>query len=127
MKRAHAIFDFCAVTISGLCAIHCLLLPVILIAFPLLGGGILTDEAFHQILLWVILPTSIIAVLLARYKHPDNLVIALIAGGLVILTLGALWAHDNAAPWVDKAMSLTGGAILAIGHIRNFRLCRTHH
>ena len=127
MKQTRSVLDLIAVAISGLCAIHCLLLPLALIAFPILGGGFLSDEAFHELLLWVILPTSILAVVLARFGHPDLRVILLVAAGLATLTFGALWAHDNAAPWVDKALSLLGGAILAIGHVRNFRLCRAGH
>lgn len=125
MKQVQPPLDFLAVAISGLCAVHCLLLPVVLIAFPILGVGILSDEMFHQLLLWAVLPTSVLAVVLARFGHPDVWVVVLVTLGLATLTLGALWAHDNAAPWVDKALSLSGGAVLAIGHLRNFQLCRT--
>ena len=124
MKQTQSVLDFIAVAISGLCAIHCLLLPLVLIIFPILGSSVLSDELFHELLLWVILPTSILAVALARFGHPDLWVIVLVAAGLATLTFGALWAHDHAAPWVDKALSLLGGMVLAIGHVRNFRLCR---
>jgi hypothetical protein len=61
---------------------------------------------------------------LGRVRHPDNGVLILVATGLLVLAGGALWAHDHAPDWVDVAMSLTGGALLALGHIRNLRLCR---
>ncbi len=124
MVRKHAIFDAAAVAISAVCALHCLALPVLLIAFPLLVGSVITDEAFHRIILWVIVPTSVLAVAAARRRHPDRLVVLLVATGLAILFLGAFWAHDHADPWVDTALSVLGGLILAVGHIRNFRLCR---
>lgn len=122
--RIQSIFDSCAVGISAVCALHCLALPVVLIAFPLLGTTVLADELFHAMLLWVILPSSLIAIILARRRHPDSAVVALVGAGALVLIAGAFWAHDNAAPWVDTAMSLTGGALVAAGHIRNFRLCR---
>ncbi len=124
LKRFQSLFDTCAVGISAVCAVHCAALPVVLIAFPLLGGTVLTDELFHRILLWFILPTSVIAVVLARQHHPDRQVLVLVGMGMLILVIAAFWAHDYAPPWVDTAMSLAGGTLLALGHIRNFRLCR---
>jgi len=125
MNRLQSILDSIAVAISALCAIHCLALPFLLVLFPLLGATVMTDESFHTILLWVILPTSVIAVGLAAGRHRDAIVIVLVGLGLVLLMAAALWAHDNAEPWVDTALSVTGGAVLAAGHIRNFLLCRS--
>jgi cation transport ATPase len=124
LKRFQSFFDTCAVGISAICAVHCIALPVLLIAFPVLGGTVLTDELFHSVLLWFILPTSVIAVLLARQHHPDRQVLMLVGAGMLILIGAAFWAHDHAPPFVDTAMSLVGGGLLALGHIRNFLLCR---
>jgi len=125
-SRFQSMLDASAVAISALCAIHCLALPLLLVIFPLLGATVLTDESFHEILLWVILPTSLIAIVIALGRHRDRLVYGLVGAGLTVLLIGALWAHDHAPHWVDIAMSVTGGAILAAGHIRNFMLCRHH-
>ena len=122
---AQSFLDTCAVTISGLCAVHCLALPLVLLAFPILGGTVFTDELFHQVLLWFILPTSIFAVALGVRHRFDAVVIALVSTGLALLITAALWAHDYAEPWVDTALSLSGGLILAVGHVRNLLLCRT--
>ena len=95
-----------------------------LVLFPLLGATVVTDESFHAILLWVILPTSLIAVALAWPRHRDGFVPFMVASGLLILVAAALWAHNHAPLWVDKAMSIAGGAVLAIGHVLNFLRCR---
>ena len=124
MARTHNLLDAAAVAISAICAMHCLALPVVLLAFPLLAGSVLTDEAFHRIIIWVIVPTSMLAVLAARRSHPDKQVLMLVGTGLATLLLAAFWAHEYAAPWVDTALSVTGGLILAAGHLRNLLLCR---
>ena len=124
--RIQSLLDGGAVVISAICAVHCLALPFLLVLFPLLGATVMADEAFHTILLWVILPTSVIAVGLAMFRHLDWVVVGSVGIGLVILVAAALWAHDHSEPWVDAAMSVTGGAILAAGHIRNFLICRRH-
>ena len=123
-QRLQSILDGSAVAISALCAVHCLALPVLLVLFPLLGATVMTDESFHAILLWVILPTSVLAIALAWGRHRDALVLSLVGIGLLILVGAAIWAHDHAALWVDQAMSVIGGAVLAAGHIRNSLLCR---
>ena len=119
------LLDTSAVAISALCAVHCLALPVLLVLFPLLGATFMVDEHFHELLLWVILPTSVIAVGLARLNHRDTAVLVLVITGLAFIIGAALWAHNNAQAWVDTAMSVTGGLTLAAGHIRNFRICRS--
>ena len=124
MSRLQSILDSSAVAISAFCAVHCLALPLLLFLFPLLGTSLLTDEAFHELLLWFILPTSVIAVGLTWSRHRDKRVYTLVGTGLLILIIAAIWAHDHADPWVDKALSLVGGALLAVGHIRNTLLCR---
>ena len=116
--------DSAAVVISAICAVHCLALPIVLVAFPILGSTILTDEMFHSFLLWFILPTSIVAVALGRKNHPDKAVILLVGFGLLLILIAAFWAQDHAERWVDTALSVTGGAILAAGHLRNFLICR---
>lgn len=123
-SRLHSLLDGSAVAISALCAVHCLALPFLLVLFPLLGTTVLTDESFHALLLWVILPTSVLAVGLAWTHHRDAWVLGLVGLGLLVLIAAALWAHDHAPLWVDKAMSVAGGAVLAGGHIRNFLMCR---
>ena len=123
-SRFQALLDGSAVAISAICALHCLALPILLVLFPLLGATILTDESFHAILLWVILPTSVLAIAIARLRHKDALVLTLVGIGLLILVLAAVWAHEHAPHWVDQGMSVTGSAVLAVGHIRDYLLCR---
>jgi len=126
MRPLHTLLDALAVLISGLCALHCLALPVLLLLFPLLIGSVFTDEEFHRLILWIILPTSVIAVAAASYRHFDRQVLIWVASGMVLLLLAAFWAHDHAPAWVDISLTTVGGLILAIGHIRNVRLSRHH-
>ena len=124
MARTHNFLDVLAVVISAICAVHCLALPVVIVAFPLLAGSVLTDDAFHRIIIWLIVPTSVIAVLAARRSHPDKRVLLLVGAGLALLLLAAFWAHDYAPRWTDTTLSVVGGLVLALGHWRNLRLCK---
>ncbi|MCP4926963.1 MAG: MerC domain-containing protein [Gammaproteobacteria bacterium] len=90
------------------------------------GATVVMDETFHTILLWVILPTSVIAAGMGCVRHRDASVLMLVGTGLSVLIGAAFWAHGHAPGWVDISLSLVGGTLLAAGHIGNFLLCRKY-
>ena len=116
--------DIIAVSISGLCALHCMLMPLALILFPVLSGSLFAGEEFHQLLLWVILPSSGLALWLGCRHHKDWLVLLLGLSGLLLLMLAAFQGHSWFGEWGERLVTVGGGVIMATGHIRNYRLCR---
>ncbi len=117
-------FDGLALALTGVCGVQCLLLPVLLIFFPILGGSIFMQDHFHLWLLAGILPAALIAVFLGCRRHKDKWVMGLSVVGLSVLMLAALFGHDLFGHETEKWITLSGGLIMAIAHIRNFRLCR---
>lgn len=117
--------DIIAVSVSGLCALHCLLTPLVLILFPVLSGSLFAGEDFHQLLLWVILPTSGLAMWLGCRRHKDRLVLLFGLVGLSLLMLAALQGHDWFGELGERLVTVLGGCIMAVGHVRNYRLCRS--
>ena len=116
--------DIAAISISGLCAVHCLLTPVALILFPILSGSLIASEDFHRFILWVILPTSGVAMFLGCRRHNNFSILVMGGAGLFLLVLSAFWVHDWVGEWGERLLTLVGGAILAAGHVRNYLLCR---
>lgn len=43
--------DIIAISVSGLCVVHCLLTPLALLLFPILSGTLIASEDFHRFLL----------------------------------------------------------------------------
>lgn len=117
--------DIIAVSVSGLCALHCLLTPLALILFPVLSGSLLAGEDFHQLLLWVILPTSGVAIGLGCRRHKDGRVLLFGLVGLSLLMLAAFQGHDWFGELGERLVTVLGGGIMAVGHVRNYRLCRS--
>jgi MerC mercury resistance protein len=64
--------DLFAVSSSGLCMIHCLATPVLLIFVPVFSASFLGGEAFHAAILWFILPTSLVAMTLGCWRHKER-------------------------------------------------------
>ena len=56
--------DKIAVYLSVLCAVQCLLLPVSALLLPTLSLIPLADEWFHSLLLFFVIPTSVLAMAL---------------------------------------------------------------
>ncbi|MFT4089831.1 MAG: MerC domain-containing protein [Asticcacaulis sp.] len=108
--------DLIAIGLSGLCLVHCLLLPVIVVALPMLGV-FAEDERIHQILISLAVPVSLWAVL--RSGHWRNLAIILpMMTGLSLLGLAAFAEplHDYEVP-----ISVAGALLLALAHWKNAR------
>ena len=119
--------DIAAISISGLCALHCLLTPVALVLLPIHSAAILADDHFHHFLLWFILPTSAAAIALGCRRHRDLLVLAMVATGAGLLVLGAFWAHGSVGLAAERLLALAGGGLIAAGHVRNYMLCQSNH
>jgi len=106
------------------CAIHCLTLPILLVAFPAIGATIFGQEEFHKLLLWLVIPTSVVSLTLGCRQHKDSLVLLLGAIGIGVLCFAAILGHDLLGETGERSATLIGAGLVAFGHIRNFRLCR---
>jgi hypothetical protein len=116
--------DRLAIALSGICVLHCLLTPALIISFPILAASSMADEAFHQALLWLVLPASMLALLLGCFRHKDGTVLVLGLAGLSVIMLTAMWGHELFGEAGERFATVIGGITLTLGHLRNHRLCR---
>ena len=85
MKTVQEYTDKFAIGLSMLCAIHCLLLPLLLIALPSISALQLQNEAFHFWMLATVIPTSLYALTIGCKKTPT----------LSSTFLGDFWPYLN--------------------------------
>ncbi|HLQ86232.1 MAG TPA: MerC domain-containing protein [Salinisphaeraceae bacterium] len=123
IKLSSALDTF-AVGLSGLCLIHCLILPLLVALFPLLGATLMSHEAFHQIILIAVVPTTAIALGLGYRRHRHLPVAILGVTGIGALVLAAFALHSLRAHYLETWITVAGGIVLALAHISNFRRCR---
>jgi uncharacterized membrane protein len=117
-----AVWDQVAVMLSGLCLIHCLLLPFAVVLLPFLGQ--FSDDHFHLELLVVVIPVSAIALYAGfRRHHRAGIVVAGVVG-LILLTVGGTVMHSAYGLIADRTFTVLGSITLAVTHYRNFRLSR---
>jgi len=118
------ILDKFAISTSAICAIHCLFLPLFLGVFPALSATMFGEESFHQLLLWFVIPLSIISLSLGCKKHKSWFVGLLGLFGLAVLILAATLGHDGLGESGERIATLVGASAIAIAHFRNYFLCR---
>jgi hypothetical protein len=90
---------------------------------PMLATSFLAQEYFHFAMLGVVVPVSAYALHLGCRQHQDRLVAGLGIAGLLCLTLGATAGQLLFADLGEPSLTLLGAALMAIAHLRNYRLC----
>ncbi|MDW3095760.1 MAG: MerC domain-containing protein [Gammaproteobacteria bacterium] len=130
-------FDRFAILLSGLCAIHCIALPIAASIIPLLTatvhhGNDIHEFWFHEFILMFILPISLIALVIGYRSHKKVLPLLVASLGLIILIFIALFAEqlliNNVIPHEGETLlTITGGIIHAAGHILNLQSTRKKH
>lgn len=146
---SHGWLDSLAISMSVICAVHCLLTPLLVILFPILTTTFWVDQDFHLWMLFFVLPTTSLAVFLGCRKHKDRIVMGLSAAGLACLFVVSVYEsffHSNQLlqhssecvhclqqGGIKSHLTMTtftnilGGILLASAHVRNYRLCRRAH
>ena len=118
--------DKLAILLSGVCLVHCLLTPVLITLLPILTTSVLLDDSmFHKLMLWLVLPTSFLALFLGCRKHKQWLIAGTGILGVTILISVAMVGHEVFGISGEKIATSIGGIILAASHFLNYRACQS--
>jgi len=111
--------DHFAVGASLLCLIHCLALPILIAALPVLARALDLGEGFHLLILAAAIPSSAIALAGGHRRHGALVPVFAGIAGLILMAAGALFVSRAAA---ETALTVAGSLLLAGAHIANWRL-----
>ena len=122
------IIDNLGITVSSVCAIHCLLLPAIFLIAPY---SFLASHEFHEALIYFILPCALIAFVLGCRKHGDMKVAIMGSIGIILLASAvilheALHSDQHSESLMSVLITVVGSVILIFSHLRNRKLCTKH-
>ena len=124
MKQAINInYDKIAISFSVVCALHCLLLPIIVIFLPSISATFLGTEDFHKTLLYFVIPSSIIALSLGCKMHGKYEVYSYGFFGIGALLFASFFGHDYLGEVGEISLTLIGAGIVSLGHYKNQKLC----
>ena len=114
--------DRAAIALSGLCVLHCLATPLLLVLLPFAGQ--LSANHFHLQMLALVVPASSVALGLGFRRHRNTGIVFAGLAGMLLLFAGATWAHTEIGIAADRMFTIAGSSILAIAHFYNGRRAR---
>ena len=103
---------------SGLCLLHCLLLPALLVLVPSLGAWFMLPDSFHIWAVVIAVPTSIVSLVLGRRRHHRWAPTLLALPGLLGLIASVALATGLV---METAVTVAGAFLLAAAHLLNMR------
>ena len=123
MKHLTRFADYAGMAASALCLAHCLAMPLLVAAFPLLGlGG--DHHALHDALLAAVTLPVLLALVPGYLAHRDPAALLLGIAGLAAFLL-AVFAVGPRFGELAETVAAAAGSVLLIGaHLRNHRFCR---
>lgn len=111
--------------LSSLCAIHCLLTPLLVLALPVLGG-FFEQEWVHLGMAFFVVPVGLIA-FWSGYKHHRQIrVLSLGVVGLTLVGLASVLPHEMVEIQELDVVTIMGSICLIAAHIVNRRACFCH-
>ena len=116
--------DRVAITVSSLCAVHCLLTP----AFLILTSGFISlsvnNELIHSYILMVAIPVSVVALTLGQRNHRTVAIFMIGLLGLVVLSTAWFLGEPRIGEYGEKALTVLGSILVVYAHYRNYCICR---
>jgi len=116
--------DGAAVTLSALCLLHCLALPFLVAGLPFLAQ--FSAGHLHAQVLVIVLPLSSVALALGFRRHRDMRIVLGGALGMLLLVIGATFAHAQLGLLADRVFTISGSIVLATAHLLNSRIRFSH-
>jgi len=120
-------FDRIAIALSTICIVHCLAMPFVIALLPLAAFTVGGDGHFHTLMLWFVVPTSVLGFGLGVRVHHRADIVALGVAAIAVLATTALWGHAAWDPSVEVFANVGASILLAAAHAWNFREVRRLH
>lgn len=109
--------DRLAIFLSGLCLLHCLAIPIAVLAAPLLGQWLdHTETSVHWALLAGAVPLSAVALWRGYLRHHQRYILVLGAVGLALMLIAVMHLFG---PEAEIILTVVGVSILLLAHVRN--------
>ncbi len=117
-------WDKVGMGLSFLCAVHCLMTPVIILSLPILARYYLVHPVFHLLLALAIVPVGLVAFWGGYRHHKNPLVFILGIPGLILVVGVPYLVHSLGFLWNEPLLMVLGSGLLIAAHWYNRRACR---
>jgi len=114
-------WDRVGIALSGVCAIHCLLVPVIVSLIPLWPAFEELHGYTHLFFFLAIAPTVILSL---RKRHDSWMITFFLVGGVLVIFL-AWFFNETLGEYGEASITLIGSLMLIRGHWLNYKFKKT--
>jgi hypothetical protein len=115
--------DHAGAAMSVLCAVHCLLTPLLAGFYPALLRLLPGDAVFHRTLAVVIVVAGT-AAFVPGYRIHRQMIPAVLAVLGIASTLAVAWYGDGLTRALELGVSIPGSMLLVAAHLTNRTFCR---
>ena len=119
-KLNNRVLDKLGVWVSAMCAVHCLLLPLLLPVLPILASTFIAEHWFERGILTISIVIGFAALFIGFKQYHRQIY------PMYSLSLGALiyWNKDIFGHAYEPFTIAAGAAFIIAAHLVNLRLCR---
>lgn len=116
-----SIKDRLGIWASSLCALHCLLLPILIPVLPFVSASFFAQDWFEKTILSLSMIIGFWALLSGFYRYHRQLypLYSLLLGGLIY------WNKDMFGEAYEPFTILAGALLIVAAHIANINLCKS--
>jgi len=115
------VLDRIGIAATSLCALHCILLPILLPALPLLGLSFLADHTWEHIFLILTAVLGTIALFSGFKKYHKKLY----PFYLLYLGVAIYWIKHDFSAEQQPYFIITGALLIVAAHFINMKLCNS--
>ena len=119
--RGNIMLDKIGITATSLCALHCILLPVMLPVLPLMGLSFLADHTWEHIFLLMTATLGTIA-LFSGFKRYHKRFYPFY---LLYLGVALYWIKHDFSEAVEVYFIVGGASLIVAAHFINIKLCNS--
>lgn len=119
-KLNNSVLDRLGVWVSAMCALHCLLLPLLLPVLPLLASSFVAEHWFERSILTISIVIGFAALFIGFKQYHRQIY------PMYSLSVGALifWNKDIFGHAYEPFTVAIGAAFIIAAHLVNLHLCR---
>lgn len=111
--------DKIGITATSLCALHCILLPILLPLLPLVGLSFLADHTWEHIFLLITATLGTVA-LLSGFKRYHKRLYPLY---LLYIGVALYWVKHDFSSDLEPFFIIGGASLIIAAHFINIKLC----
>ena len=115
--------DKLGMSLSFLCAIHCIVTPMIMLSLPIMARYYLAHPWFHWLMAILIVPVGLWAFVSGYRHHGRRSVMVLGVSGLLVIGIVPVFFHAYLTWWSEPLLMILGSVLLISAHWINRKSC----